>query len=656
MRYWLRLIVVLTVLHAVAEDACPHWISVVPLKAEDAEGIVDDVVAQGNETIINGIAWICTIHPSGNPVVDKAAQYAETYRKLSPRVRAKSAVKQGILLQATMGHGGFPGEATPWQLTVRPDGKSVYRMCPLDPRFLDYIAKECRTFAALKPDFFMVDDDTRIVWDNIPGCFCPLHLKELEKATGRTWTREEVVARIKAKDAALLETWEKIKFDSLAALFRTIRANFDPETPGMFCTVSTAAHFKHAKTFAAMLAAPGQTPVVRGSGANYCGNDLFHPLQRRGQFAYQLAQIDPGVVYLQEADTCPQTLWSCSAAREYEAMVLQALEGVKGAKIWITRTVMTRERRSQTAYRRLFRENRGVMNWAAQTDFRMDGVVVPPAAGVDGFAERYLGLMGIPYRYGTARPGEVTALCRDNLKVLPREEIAKILSGAVLLDGTAANWLAANGFAKDIGVAAKPWARKTIQSHRDETGAEIGGMRVDAEFSDLTALEPGAQILSRLYNIPAMGATPVYEAPGSILFSNARGGRVLTFSLPLRSNRPTYYQSTMFSEGGKAWVVQMLKRLGCRLPAFFAGAGDVMCETGMTSKDGTVFVLNAIDIDTVPEPEMSFAQVPASIERLGGDGIWRPVSFTRTAAGTYVLSSPLQPHLPAIFRFRASTL
>ena len=106
----------------------------------------------------------------------------------------------------------------------------------------------------------------------------------------------------------------------------------------------------------------------------------------------------------------------------------------------------------------------------------------------------------------------------------------------------------------------------------------------------------------------------------------------------------------MFSEGGKAWVVQMLKRLGCRLPVFFVGAGDVMCETGTTSKDGTVFVLDAIDIDTVSEPEMSFDQAPTAIERLGGDGIWRPVSFTRTAEGTYLLASPLQPHLPAIFK------
>jgi len=633
-------------------DACPHWISVMPLKSDDAVGIAADAVAQGNETLVDGISWICAIHPGGNPAADKAAACAKSYRAIEPLVRARSKVKQGVLLQSTMGHGGFPGEATPWQLTVKPDGTSVYRMCPLDARFLDYVARSCRTLAELKPDFFMVDDDTRMVWGDTPGCFCPLHLSAFAKATGRGWTREQAVAAVRSGSAETRAIWEKVKFDSLAGLFRTIRANFVPETPGILCVVESSAHFRHARAFATMLAAPGQVPVVRGNGPNYCGNDLYHRIYSRASFAHQLAALGKGVVFMQEADTCPQTVWSCSGMREYDNMVMQMLEGVKGAKIWITRTQMTRERKSQAVYRRILRENRGLMEWAAKTDFRQSGVVVPASGWINGFAERYLGLMGIPFRYGTAESGEVTALCAENLNHLTDAEISKVLSGNVLLDGSAAIWLASRGYAADIGVSARPWARKTVQSHLDGDGVEIGGgMRVNRSFADLSAVQSGARTLSRLYNIASVGAMPSYEAPGSVSYANARGGRVVTFALPLPSNHPAYYESTMFSEGYKAWIIGLINGFGRPLEACFAGVGAVTCEVGTTPTDGKVFVINMIDPDDLPELEMCFAVSPARIERLGGDGVWRNVAFTRTTSGTFVLASPVRPLSPAIFRY-----
>ena len=122
----------------------PRWLSVMPLAEEDVEGVASDAVAQGDETIVDGIAWITRLCPEGKPAADIAAQYAAAYRKIEPKVRSRSRMKQGVLLQSTMGHGGYPGEVAGYQLSVKSNGKSVYRMCPLDPRFLDYIAKSCR--------------------------------------------------------------------------------------------------------------------------------------------------------------------------------------------------------------------------------------------------------------------------------------------------------------------------------------------------------------------------------------------------------------------------------------------------------------------------------------------------------------------------------
>ena len=176
-------------------------------------------------------------------------------------------------------------------------------------------------------------------------------------------------------------------------------------------------------------------------------------------------------------------------------------------------------------------------------------------------------------------------------------------------------------------------------------------MRVDRELADLSSLRPGAEILSRLYNVPSRGATPVYEAPGSIAFANERGGRVIVLAQPLRESMPKYYNQTLFSESYQAWIARLVERLGGRLSARFAGAGPVLCEVGTTTADGDVFVLDPLDIDDLVEPEMAFAHVPARIERLWGDGAWRPVDFQIDASGFVRLKDTVRAKNPAVYRY-----
>ena len=633
---------------------CPHWISVMPIPHSWADELARDCADLGNTTIIDGIAWCCVVNPEGYPVADHAAIYAGRYRAVAPKLKALSKVQQGILLQATMGHGGFPGSVTPWQLAVKPDGTSVYRMCPMDERFLAYIARTCRTFSDLKPDFFMIDDDTRLIWSGTPGCFCPLHLAEFSKRTGRTWTRDKVVKMLDSKnDSVMLEKWLEVKADSLRLFFRTIRENFSPEIPGMICMNGSPYHMKHAREFAQILAAPGQRPVIRGNGAPYHGRDLFHIVIARSRYARQLDLVGKEVVYMQESDTCPHTLWATSATRTYDHLVMLALEGCKGAKIWITRTGNYHEKKSGEVYRRMFRQNKGIMEWAAKADFVQQGIVIP-VCGPEGlnFGDRYLALTGIPYRFGKVRPGEVTALTADTLKLLKPEETCEILAGAVIMDGSAALWLSENGYSKDTGVEAKPWNRNTIQIHEFEDGSRQFGMRTGG-LVDLSDTVEGAKVLTKLLNCPRMGEDAVYEAPGSVLFTNPRGGRVLSFAQSLPVQQPAYHEATLFSECYRAEIVKWLSLLGGGVPggACYLGVGPVTCEVGKVGDDKAL-VLNALDIDGDETPEMMFDTVPSSIERLQGDGTWKSVSFSCESAGCIKLSSPVYQQRPAIFRWK----
>lgn len=646
-----------TVLNSVlaAQSPCPQWVSVMPLHDGRAEELAKDAANLGNTTFVDGVLWMCAVHPEGDPVTDKAALYVKLYKETSNILRGLSDVRQGILLQATMGHGGFPGSATPWQLSVKPDGSSVYRMCPMDERFLDYMARTCRTFAAAKPDFFMVDDDTRLVFGDIPGCFCPLHLAEFSKRTKRKWTRQEVVSMLKKGDSRDADVWKEVKVDSLRRFFRVIRKNFGDEIPGMLCVNNASFHRRYGKEYATILAAPGQTPILRGTGAPYHDAERpKHVVGVRCSYAGQLDMVGSDIIYMQESDTCPHTLWATSAVRIYEYLVMLALEGCKGAKIWITRTGNYPEKKSANAYRRIFRENRGIMEWAAKVDFRQEGIVVPACGPINlNFADRYLALTGIPYRFGKARKGEVTALTVETLKLLPRETVREILGGIAIVDGPAALWLSENGFSDDIGVNAKRWERKTVQVHEFENGTSSVGLRTGG-LVDLSNIANGAQIYTRLMNRPRMGDVPVYEAPGSVLYENARGGKVLSFAQPLPVQAPRYYEAPFFSELYKAAVMRWLTMLGGKLPGSvcYLGVGHMTCESGTTSDGENVIVLNSLDLDGDDAPELAFGSDPAEIERLQGDGRWLSVKFEKTEQGNYVLDTVVQTHRPAIFRWK----
>lgn len=633
---------------------CPRWLSVMPLDDRHSAELADDAADLGKTTFIDGIAWMCSVHPGGNPPADKGASYAEMYRKTSSLLRKKSSLKQGILLQSTMGHGGYPGTPVPWQLIVRHNGTSVYRMCPLDERFLAYIARTCKTLSSAKPDFFMVDDDTRLVWMDVPGCFCPLHLAEFSKRTGRKWTREEVVAMLKKGESADRSAWMALKKDTLSRLFSVIRGNFDSTVPGMLCSVICECHLLNAVDYAKILAAPGQKPIVRGSGAPYHdGMNFFHVVNDRSSYALQLDMAGKDVVYLQEADTCPHTLWATSATRAFDHLFILALEGCKGAKMWITRTSNYHEKKAALAYRRVFRANKGMMEWAVKTDFRQRGVVVPfSGPWTRNFADMYLSLIGVPYRFGKAGAGEVTAVTANNLKTLAPGEIRRILSGRVIADASAALWLAENGYSSYTGVSAKEWKKGTIQTHDFGNGRFVKGMR-PVGLADLSDTAEGAQTVTRLLNQPSIDAGPVYVAPGSVLYRNSEGGTVLTLAQPVLRQRPAYHEATLFSEGYKTQMLEWLGMLSDGVPGevCYLGAGPVMCMSGSTEKGESVFVLDALDIDGDEAPEIMFERPPVSVERLQGDGSWKPVRFRRTGEKNWTLDSPIAVQRSAVFRW-----
>jgi hypothetical protein len=77
-----------------------------------------------------------------------------------------------------------------------------------------------------------------------------------------------------------------------------------------------------------------------------------------------------------------------------------------------------------------------------------------------------------------------------------------------------------------------------------------------------------------------------------------------------------------------------------------------MCEAGETVGDGSVFVLDPFDVDDLIDPEMLFERRPVRIERLGGDGVWREMAFSREHSGRTRLATTVKAKTPAVFRYK----
>lgn len=630
----------------------PHWPSILPLTNEANDAAVEDAVFLGEHTLCDAIAWSCTLVPEGEPAMDKAAIYVERFQKVASRIRERSSVRQGFLIQATIGHGWVPGRATSWQKVIFENGNETYRFCPLGREFREYVAGQLKTLAAAKPDFFLVDDDTKLLSSKFDGCFCPLHLAEFAKQTGRTWTREELVAAMEAGDEALAAKWRAFSEATLVDYTRLIRSAFPETIPGTICATCGPAHrMGYITKCEKVLAGAGMRQTVRISGAPYWSDGLFDILFIRRLVAHQLLYLGDDVDALIEADTCPQTRLRTSATRALDYMLMFSAEGCCGAKMWWHRLGNPHERRSSSAYLRELKAKSGAIRWVADSKFTAGGIWCPAEELITDWGTSVFGRLGIAYHYGKRRAGDIAALTASSSEILDDQTITEILSGSVLLDGSAAIALTERGFGDLIGVHAKPWAGKSVSF--EDMGDAILSSSTGAGAADLSDRAKGSEEVSRLFNrVSPLAEETEYLAPGSVLYTNRLGGRVLSLS-PVVTQPPfklltLYY----FSETRKAFLIKQLSRLGGTLPGGVAYLGDesVLCEAGKTKDGENIFILDSLELDVIENPELRFEKTPSSIDRLTDDGNWEGVEIRISDDGAVLILTTLYTHRPAVFR------
>ena len=354
-------------------------------------------------------------------------------------------------------------------------------LCPNDPDLVEQMLWRMQLMLDQKPDYIWLDDDIRLA-GHMPvnlTCFCDNCLKKFEQETGRKWTREEIRA---AADSGTLE--EKLAFrkkmlqhnrDTINRLFEALGGYIHEKDPGMTLGFMTGDRFWEGYDFARWgdtLSGKTKAPVMwRPGGGYYEDSGTGNLVDKSHAIGRQVSKLADHVVSIQsEIENFPyqrlkkaRNIVALEAAQQIAAGCTGAAFNVLGqydepldefeplvARLHRVRPFL------DTMVRHLGRLTPTGVNVVWNTDLYA-------AVGLEGgtwfsggvpLTDDEMFDIGLPCAYD-GEAAQVFIPTRGVISILSDEEIRKILSKGVYLDGPALDLLNARGFGKLTGFKTK---------------------------------------------------------------------------------------------------------------------------------------------------------------------------------------------------------
>ena len=617
----------------------PFFVSIVPERGRTPEQAAAEIEEQHRLSGVRNFAVIFPIQPQGERPLDKAEYYASVFRRLQA-ARKDLSLKVGILVQQTIGHGAKwnPNfdRGLDWQRMVRNNGEATVRFCPMDPRFQEYIGAAVRLLAAEKPDFLIIDDDCRLSLRpdlHLLECFCPRHTDHFNRKYGTNYTPEELreaVNQAKPHDPVQQQILDS-GMETVTDYARLLRKAADEGCPGVpmmlcGCNVDEGRN----DVWAREMAAPGQPVILRiGNGYYLEGAPRALVIRSHTRTARQVLYNSEADLLLDEADTCPHTRYSKSARTMHLHIVTGLLNGLDGAKLWITDTFNPNPSITKP-YAEILKKHQGMYRelHRVMAKFVRRGPVVdlPPrehapypafpkmtSTPAGGWAESYLSVFGLPFRWG--KPGEPGAhlIAGETIDWLTDAELDRILADPVLLDSEAAKRLAARGYGPKIGLSAVEPLTANSSAEELKDGTILRNSR--NPYSLLKTL-PGTEVLSMLKFRSFASDKLTDVAPAAV-----RSGKIITTAWPVLQDA----RIDLHIDRRKL-LVYLLSELES-LPAQFVYDGDAGFWYGDIEGGHLMAAVN-YSYDPIEECVFEFAELPKQLAQLQGDGSWKSVPFT----------------------------
>ena len=650
-------------------------LNIAPMLEGYEKEIAADIRRMYETGVITENAFIMSLVPEGNPPADKGKILGDLF--LTHReALGKTDMPVGILLQSTMGHGWVPSARSGFQTLLEGNGNRPYIFCPLDEGFQEYIYNTVAALAKLKPDFFMLDDDTRLITGR-DGCFCPLHVAQFNRENGTSYDWRSLMRAV-SEDEGLAAAYDDLLKRSVLQHARTIRRAIDSVDPELHCSFCLCAHdVRHAPEMAAALAAPGKPVTIRINHGLYLHDSLRDLPGWLWKTECQLHVLGPEVRVLSEPDTCPHNNYSTSAAMLHFHMVNSMLSGCKGGKMWLSRTAVP-EPASGVRYRRKLAENREFYETSAKLSPAWGGVTgLVPGREFLNFPMRDLGLpvpggrcqpkhevrdlnwnvkvfgrMGYPVRFASAselRDGDVAALTGSDCAFLSDAELATVFARChVLLDGSAAEAVVRRGFTAETGLTGtEEIAGKSVALETFPDGKYIAGQTGMFKLTASDACEELSQLWHKDFRYSPEKS---YIAPGAVQFVNASGRTVISTACSVPEQGHGAFG--MMNETRKAVLRKWLDVLS-PLRWFIPGDDEVLFRYGI-SDGADILAVTDLSLDDMPQISLAGqgASAVENVEFLQADGSWKNCTFDRSEAGitVHLCCRPLHTQILRIHR------
>ncbi|MCQ2352051.1 MAG: hypothetical protein MJ033_01055 [Victivallaceae bacterium] len=644
-------------------------ISVVNFYPDAIPFMVEDAKRAYAATSVDHPAYLFMIYPSRR--LEKTAEDAEAFGKLQAGLK-DSGVKPGILITTSVGQGWktcLKVLYEPMEYSVNQLGELNYRMCLRDPKFRKHIHDAIVIFAKRHPAFFLMDDDFRQVNNSAYGaeCFCKSHMKIYNERMPRKFASDrELVAYLEKApaDDPCVKVFEAVRRETLlshAKLIRDAIDEVDPSIPCGYC--SGGAENIMAGDIARALAGKNES-FLRIHNANFqeLEPQQFNIVMYRGAYAAKMAgKVD---YILDESDTLNRHRFSKSAVSMHSHITGGILYGMSGAKLWLYNLLNKDVQQSNREYEDIVKKHHAFYDalLAEMAHVAWQGPTTPIINERDRFNATHttsgvgfvmdmqvlqLNRYGIPAQYDFIGGNRVYLVNRQIAKAMTDQELKTVLSGKAVVDGHAALEIARRGMADYLGCLPKV---EEIYPHfeqecRDEKHRIY--FESDGSVPNLTEVSPDAEIWTRI--IPGEGAENkgAKLGPGMIVYKNPYGGTVVTRAMAVGVSRVNDEWPEL-----KRLYVKMFRRLDPALVPFYIGEDQpVHLRCGKHDRGGYLLALVNLSFDAMTEIDLRTTEKVSSVEFLDGDGIYKPLNFTKNAKGI-VVEKALPCYAPLILRVR----
>lgn len=636
--------------------------SVTPLSENEFEARAEDIIKQVKRGAFTTPLFCMTLVPEGNPVWDKVGKLGKIFVRYRDRL-AEEGVSSAILVQASLGHG--------YQITPNPfsryvnltDGQEVSVCCPEDEKFIEHFSGVMRTIASLKPSAIMLDDDFRLMMRPGYGCACERHMAEFNRRAGTNLSREELYAHLTShpKEDRLTRIFAQTQRDSLikaATAFRAAIDEVDPTIQGINCT---SGHICESVAFTnKIFAGKGNPTIVRIPNGIYApiGVRGFSDLMRQGAICKKKLRRAGIDIILSETDTIPFNRYAKSARYLHSHYVASMLEGLRGAKHWLTRTSAF-EPKSGVAYRDILAKHRGMYEKLADLSGEISWIGANSAFveqldydfsspnktrhHSNVFAEKVFERIGIPFFYSDEKEN-ATFLEGNIVDDMSDEKIREIFCGSVFLDGFSAKRLYERGFGELLGVKVEEWDIGPISAETFDGTLNMGCTKQKNQ-KKLTVTSEKTEVLS--YNYIRDDGKARLLAP-AVTVLEREGGKITAVFCGSPDANFNYTEGFAFlNESRKAQLTSLLRRAGA-LPIYTDGDGEICLRAGYLADGRLLAAIFELGIDPLDTLTVFLENEPTKIEMMLPDGNTAPVAFEKSGDGLYTLDVRVETLYPLI--------